>query len=348
MNFIAPFRGSILPMEASPDEDQRSAEEYSHAPNVADVLRVKQLIFQKSGLPLELVDAIIDYAEYWPCTTIPMMHAPVKVQAGRNQNQLILRSFPLGYAPNQTSPSYRIVSRSAEDLDAYTSMSPLPWLEKREVPNDATEEVLRYWLSESLCRSEHPCKKIVFNFKSHDQGWGGDADCQGTYRGAFSWFDVGLERFSATRDANPVPPPKRGNVNPLRICIEDSEEKPITCILRTIIPVTVPTSPSDLDNSDLGQLYHPLCPDANALQKNRTATRQTHEYTITWSASDNVSPDSPEADALEAQGRGRDTISGNFVRSLVPGDVITVWAKARFAGWSNHIESMKMDVYWAI
>jgi hypothetical protein len=52
--------------------------------------------------------------------------------------------------------------------------------------------------------------------------------------------------------------------------------------------------------------------------------------------------------ALEEQGRGRDTGTGEFVRNLKLGDVVTVWAKARFPQWVNVVEQVKIDVYWAV
>lgn len=110
----------------------------------------------------------------------------------------------------------------------------------------------------------------------------------------------------------------------------------MNCGLRTVIPRTV--SKLEGRRSEADQLHHPLCPEANALQKNLTATKRTQEYTITWSADDNIRPDSLEANEIEEQGRGRDTGSGEFVRSLLPGDVITVWGKARFPGWTNYVE----------
>jgi hypothetical protein len=61
-----------------------------------------------------------------------------------------------------------------------------------------------------------------------------------------------------------------------------------------------------------------------------------------------VHPDSPEADALEEQGRGRASLNGEFVRNLRVGDLITVWAKARFGGWANIVTDVKVDVYWAV
>jgi hypothetical protein len=33
---------------------------------------------------------------------------------------------------------------------------------------------------------------------------------------------------------------------------------------------------------------------------------------------------------------------------MAVGDVITLWGRARFPGWINHIQEVKIDVYWAV
>jgi hypothetical protein len=43
-----------------------------------------------------------------------------------------------------------------------------------------------------------PFRKIEFQLWSHDQGWGGDHGCRGTYNGAYSWFDASVERLRST------------------------------------------------------------------------------------------------------------------------------------------------------
>jgi len=30
------------------------------------------------------------------------------------------------------------------------------------------------------------------------------------------------------------------------------------------------------------------------------------------------------------------------------GDVVPVWGKARFPGWANVVEMVKIDIYWAV
>lgn len=90
-------------------------------------------------------------------------------------------------------------SETLEDLEKYRAMKPSTWPADDEFSNDGSEAIMRYFHSKPLFRTEHPCKKIVFSFKSHDQGWGGDPGSHGTYHGSYTWFDVGLERFCTTK-----------------------------------------------------------------------------------------------------------------------------------------------------
>lgn len=96
------------------------------------------------------------------------------------------------------------------------------------------------------------------------------------------------------------------------------------------------------------QFEHPLLPDDTVLQKNVKCSKRMKEHAITWSFDDCIEAQSEEASELEEQGKGRATGSGDMVRSLEVGDVVTLWAKSRFPGWMNVIEEVKIDVYWAV
>ena len=63
---------------------------------------------------------------------------------------------------------------------------------------------------------------------------------------------------------------------------------------------------------------------------------------------DNILADSDEGKNLEAIGRGRATGNGEFVRGLQMGDVVTLWAKARFLAWTNRFQDVSVKVYWAM
>jgi hypothetical protein len=264
--------------------------------------------------------------------------------------------------------------------DAYPAIPSAPWHEPGNFPYNVTQEVIDSWTRDAKPRGEVPCKKIVFTIKSHDQGWGGPAGCRGTYKGSSTWFDVGLETLSATRD-NQLP--RMASSGQDRGLIRrDVEENPggsyahsgttalpyfyipdpqststkperILCITRTIKPETytrtVLSEDPDVPPKTMASFSHELDPGMDCLQRNRTATRDTTEQVITWSRTDDImDPDSVDAIELDKQGRGRQTGNGEYVRNLKVGDVVTVWAKARYQGWVNTIEEVKIDVYWAV
>lgn len=118
------------------------------------------------------------------------------------------------------------------------------------------------------------------------------------------------------------------------------ENTPLACTVETLQPRVHPHSAIRFE--------HPLLPTLDCLQKNRTSTKEAEEYKIVWTCHDNVDPDSLEGKALEDQGRGRNTANGQFVRDMKVGDIVTVWGKARFPGWVNMIETVRIDVYWAV
>lgn len=55
----------------SPPEPEREPEREptQYHPTVQDVLQAKSILLAIASFPLELVDTIIDVAEYWPCST---------------------------------------------------------------------------------------------------------------------------------------------------------------------------------------------------------------------------------------------------------------------------------------
>jgi len=329
-----------------------------YQPSVSDVIAVKEALHTKSTLPYELVDSIVDMAEYWPHNTTDLTES-VSVKAGRDhENRFLLRSYPLGYPQQdpQLLPTPEEYQLAFEFGKKYKTAQPKPWSESRHVPGEATDEVLTQWSSKSLPKGEHPCRKIVFKIRSHDQGWGGNPNHKGTYEGSYTWFDVGLERISATREDIILNQPEKAPMPQFLLNRNDLEHgepsettrpEPLICNLRTILPATPPKPPNTSpDNLDFFQ--HDLLPSTMVLQKNVTAIRDTKEHEITWLYDDNVVTDSLEAAELERQGRGRDAANGEFVRNLKVGDVVTVWAKARFPQWINHVEEVRMDVYWAV
>jgi hypothetical protein len=125
------------------------------------------------------------------------------------------------------------------------------------------------------------------------------------------------------------------------------------CSLRPIEPEIEKTETNGEEQGEDVSPYrytHPLAPeDLYTIQKNKVATRQFQDYTIVWRWDDEVAdPESVAGQALNEAGRGRLTASGEFVRGLRIGDVVTVWGKARFPAWVNNVERVSIDIYWAV
>ena len=138
-----------------------------------------------------------------------------------------------------------------------------------------------------------------------------------------------------------------------------------TCAIRALWPSSVPVESSGSNTNTNNptaastsaapagpaeaRYEHALLPaEDHLIQRNKLATRDYVHHQVVWRATDDVDPASPEADALEAAGRGRATGNGAFVRSLKLGDMVTVWGRARFGGWQNDVKRVEIKVYWSI
>jgi hypothetical protein len=257
-----------------------------------------------------------------------------------------LRTFPLGYYPATSNSNARKIPYK-------------DYLLKTNVPHTikssralqlTTSDVLSQWKQHASTRFENPIRKVVFTIKSRDQGWGSERRAHhGIYEHAWSWFDVGLERFQAvdmdkfTRE-NLVP---EGFIEQFRLETEDGTQKTPTSIACDFLP-THPAVIEDPASTSKYKYDHPWRPTATRLQSNRTANAEVMEHVITWSYDDCIDPNSSGGEQLEREGRGSWTGNGDFVRSLRLGDIITVWARCRFGGWTNHVEDVKIDVYWVV
>lgn len=264
-----------------------------------------------------------------------------------------LRIKPLGF-----------IKKPQEDEHAYTftRVEPKPLLDGTEYPVSQFQTCI----GGPTDTVQHPCRKIVFTITSRDQGWSNTArQDRGSYRGSYTWFEAGLERF--TRDIEPenasdekavremtegkssqatAPSEKasdaKGDPTPdaNEHGIDSSGSYPPMKALRPIHPTLEPNANPPTLHFDL------LASPQYTIQHNKTATRTPTTHTVVWSWKDNVDP--LTAQQLKDIGRGEETGTGDFVRNLKLGDVVTVWAKSRFGGWANHVEAVKVDVYWAL
>ncbi|KAG5755221.1 hypothetical protein H9Q69_008676 [Fusarium xylarioides] len=301
-----------------------------------DVVITRIMLTKGRKLPPGVVDVIFDFAEYWAHSSneidyIADEHSspPLRVNGqSPSENKFLLRSFPVGLTGIQGK-------KALAEVLAYNLNEAKPAPLKTEHDASYFAKLADYPTPKLL----HPVRKVVFTIRSKDQGWGGEPDNRHTYNGAWTWFEAGLEKFDAEQTCDP------NCTYDVRFKSASSVASPLpVCALRPLYPSIVPKG------SDKFAYSHPLVHQEKwTIVRNKTAHRAWQDHVITWAWDDDAKPDSEAAVKMKAEeGRGEETGDGWFVRDLKMGDVVTVWAKARFGGWVNHIEKVKIDVYWAV
>ncbi|KAK8061292.1 hypothetical protein PG994_007658 [Apiospora phragmitis] len=316
---------------SSTSDTNHTPTEYDASP--VDTMTVKRLLMAAGNLPLELADMIVDQAEYWPCSSVTADYSnlPRKVLgirgAGNDGNKFLLRTDPLGLS-RWTPPNH----------DSWRSTQALPHKLGRELGSDRFQE----FVEEPPPVSEHPVRKVVFNIRSSDQGWGGEPNDHGSYRHSWTWFDAGLERFDAEAQCDencPSYSAEEGKGKDGHIC---------SCAVWPVWPA-VASSEGNEGAANPPRYDHDLLPTADhKIQANKVAKQGIQQHHIVWRWNDDVDPNSSAAEELERNGRGKATGNGEFVRSMKLGDIITVWGRARFGGWENRVEKVEIKVYWAV
>jgi hypothetical protein len=336
-------------------------------PSVADVVVLRRMFkVPRIFLPIELVDAIIDHAEYWPHSTTEADYTeehqrPLNVMGSTpTENKFLFRCPPVGWVKP---------ARSNELSYERHESRPLP------LSTECTRDFFEKNVKNVHPDLEFPVRKIVFTIKSHDQGWAsGGPGTKGGYHDSWTWFEAGLERFDQQECED-----TRGYVSAAycvllfeltrttgsRDCAYDVSAPqdvfephalPI-CALRSLYPPVVISEPTAAPGGDSPtasyKLKHDLHPDKHHLvQINKRATSGTTEHRVMWSHLDTSSAKVDNAaapiDYTSDEGRSSPASRGEFVRKLKLGDVVTLWAKARFGAWRNHVESARVDIYWAI
>lgn len=352
---------------SQPGSDASDDPSHVHEPSAMDVVVTKMMLQQGLRLPPEVVLSVLDFAEYWPHSTAVMDRSLTVTSGGESENAFIvslririkrlLHPLPLSVltvSQVRSRPLGLIKTTHYDDhIHSITPVSPTP------LPDDAEYSLSQFqdWIGSPTNTVQHPCRKIVFTITSHDQGWSNNArQDRGSYRGSWTWFEAGLERFEkdAKRPEDSIErapvaahdqvakeaEPRQSSTDTTATAGAKQLPKPYLPVysLRPIYPTLEPDRPA---------LHHDLHPSHHlTIQRNKTAVRDSQTHKVVWSWTDNASP--LTAEQLSERGRGEQTGNGDFVRNLKLGDTVTVWAKSRFGAWANHVESVRIDVYWAL
>ncbi|KAI1845000.1 hypothetical protein JX266_008793 [Neoarthrinium moseri] len=303
--------------EEPPSAPAVSSEGGPYDPDLDDVITVKDMLRSAGNLPDEIILQVMDEAEYWACSSASVDYTPLQrgylsIRGTQNENEFLLRTEPLA------------MSSWVPDRDDAWQLPSAPRHLREEYTREQLEEYRDERLESTLVS---PCRKIVFNIQSNDQGWGGGRGDKGTYHGAYTWFDAGLERFDAKPDGREA---QNGSHLPL------SALRPIW-----------PKGKADV-NGQVQYDHELFWSPEHTIKCNKVAIRETQAHHVEWRYTDDIDAQTPEGDDLKAAGRGEATGSGEFVRNMKFGDVVTVWGRARFGGWENQVKKVEVKVYWAV
>ncbi|KAJ6013982.1 hypothetical protein N7540_008573 [Penicillium herquei] len=296
-------RNHPVPDESSSGEPENDPQNEVFFPGVWDVLKVRYLLQWKlkEGFPPELVDEIIDEAEYWP-STVNHMEGKMPKWIRQDHDQVILKTVPLCYDREVRSI-----------LDLWNTLEKSALTDIQSIEQSSSPKTLPH-------RGIHPCRKIIFQITSHDQGGRGTITDEDRYRGTWTWFDTEIIHKAQTRNM-----------------YADGKEQELLENERGNVP------------RNFGPGDEGLLPRDNKLQVNARHCRTVQNHSIVWHYRDCIGPESHEAYYIERkQGRGRMTLDGRYVRELEIGDSIALWAKARFPGWVNYAYKASVRVFWAV
>ncbi|KAI3340864.1 hypothetical protein F4824DRAFT_355924 [Ustulina deusta] len=296
-----------------------------HAPTPKEYAAVKRTLGKATNFPPELIDIIMDFAEYWACSIASIDYSVtanghLAVHGGRpGEDKFVLRTEPLG-----------LTTWHSTDQKQWQAAAPAC-----KLGEEYSRTELERFVEGPPSTLDHPFRKIVFDIVSRDQGWSPQRDSHGTYRFSPTWFDVGIDRFDKGHTCPDEQMEKSESKAP-----DGSEKIPTTSAIRPIWPPL---------KENLSEYYHQLHPAADhKIQCNRVAEHDWQHHRIEWSYTDDIDPKSSGGQELDSIGRGSATGDGSFLRSLKVGDMVTVWARARFPSWVNSIQKVRVEVYWAL
>ncbi|KAI1359236.1 hypothetical protein F5Y08DRAFT_320122 [Xylaria arbuscula] len=296
-----------------------------HKPNPKECIEVKQTLAKATKFPTELIDIVMDFAEYWACSAASIDYSVTSrkqlgIHGGHSENQFLLRTEPLG-----------LTTWHADDEKRWLEAAPTRALGK-EYPRAELER----FVEGPPSTLDHPCRKIVFEIVSRDQGWSHETESHGTYHSSWTWFDAGIDRFDKahTPESNEDAGESEGKAS------DNAGNGPTTDSIRPIWPLL---------KDDLSAYQHPLLPPADhKIQCNCVAEHEWQHHRVEWLWTDNIRPETRAAEELEEMGRGSATGDGSFLRTLKFGDMVTIWGRARFPGWTNNVQKVRVEVYWAL
>ena len=333
--FLSPFSN----LDLYPDMNHPPYLDMRRCPTMLDVIKARQYLFQK--LPAEVIDVIMDLAEYWPHTssildmTTRVYHEHMRYGShGRgpktrchnrsSTSQLrrempgfgfVLRTPPLGLRCVQSDDPRRGYVRSLLSTSS-------------QVVNKGVEETPD-WLPP---RGKHPARAICFEILSREERPTDHSMARGFRSDSKTSLEASIDSIKLLKaKSSPSQQPlhwtteaattMKNTENPL-----DSTQRDFQYTFQPrLIPIT-----------------HPGLPKSIPITWNRTA--QNRKCVVTYKYDDTI-PHSIEKERYLSDDNAR-----GFVRSLKEGDSIVLWAKAYEGAGPvcNVVDRVKIHVFWAV
>ena len=348
---------------------------------VKDVRRLLLIL----KLPLEIVDLILDHAEFWPHTTCTSHYRTVVFSSESERQDLWIRdrrSLPFSMDHGPVPENYRIMPSNAFLLRTH----PLG-IGTREPVTPVKETVVSRW-KQKLKRDRRrkssseptwlpprglrPCRKIVFEILSHQEA----VDfSEPQYGDSPTWFDVSVERLlpeEGTTGPTIWTPPMNeewgddivghieGSTNVRVLKKVPGEEASLEKVPRqaSLTSSAIDDNPAQVFETRRTRASLAATTRQAVVQQNYQDNAFHRQHVVTWRYDDNLDPYS-----LEAKRRVTDKgvhLNGEFVRKLETGESILLWARARprprkvidpvAGGYPciNVVDRVRMHVFWAV
>lgn len=312
------------------------------SPAIWEALAVKRMLSTLS-LPPELVESIMDFAEYWPCTYTSMKYS---VAVLSDNDVRIIDFYSVMFTYHHWVPEAvrdRELLRTGPLGFGYPALKKAwkaPWSKRGTWKPDSKPRGQPIFCAIPLAtRGVRPCRKIVFSIISREERRSDAA--------AASWFDAALQKTV------PGPGPIGNRPDPALHSADTKDAE----------PTTPPKAPSSILNSLQSVWQYPITMAKGLVERKKPHESPLSDHLLWQSVSYNEPnsrlnkhriiawryDDDSEEQADDAV-HDRHHSGAKFVRSMKLGDSIILCARTRspFASGMTYISNASVCVYWAV
>ncbi|KAL8799264.1 MAG: hypothetical protein Q9182_006031 [Xanthomendoza sp. 2 TL-2023] len=356
-------------------------------PSMLEVINVKRLLLTLR-LPLEIVDLILDHAEFWPHTTCTSQYRTVvfSCEAKRKEAPHLWardwRSLPFSTDHGPIPETYKIAPNNAFllrthplGLETRDSVAPVKtsvvsrWKQKLKRDRRRKSSSGPLWLPP---RGLHPCRKIIFEILSHQEAIDFS---EPQFGDSPTWFDVSVERILPEEDTTgpsvwtPSMNEEWGDelvgytANSTRLQVlkkVPGAGVPLDQISRQASPAssTIDDHPVQLFETRRTKPSLAATTRQAVVQQNYQGDALHRQHVITWRFDDTLDMDSSEGDRILTESGTHS--NPDFIRALESGESILLWARARNRPRNlfdpaigtdpciNVVDRVRMHVFWAV